>query len=133
MAFFRWFYDDGDPLNPADIESRWRPDCVAVQDSAMVGTAGEFHGYEGLAAVNAEIQESFEIVNWNPVELTELDDGRFLVRLEPTARSHHGVELSFEAGGGWLGHLVTLHDDGRAVRLETYLDEGKAKKAAGLA
>jgi hypothetical protein len=136
LAYFRWFYAV-DPVEvtepqPDLVEARWHPDMVMIQASDMVGTAGEFHGYEGLAQLQVELRESFERIDWNPVDVTETDDGRFLVTLEPDAHSHQGVVISPRTLGGWLGHLMTLHEDGRVVRLETFLDEQKARAAAGL-
>ena len=129
MAFFRWLYA---ATGPEDAESRFHPDVVLVQTQEMIGTAGEFHGYEGLAELTAELEEAFAELEWNPTEATELEDGRFLVLLEPRVVSNQGVDLSVEIAGGWLGHLITMHEDGRVLRLETYLDEAKARRAAGL-
>jgi hypothetical protein len=41
------------------IEERWQPDLVLIQAPEMPGTAGEFHGYEGLAAANRDLLESW--------------------------------------------------------------------------
>jgi hypothetical protein len=132
MAFFRWFYDAGDTDVRTDVEARWDPDLVLIQAPEMAGTAGEFHGYAGLAAVQAELSESFPKIDWNPIDAVEADDGRFLVFLEPKAETNQGLTLDQAVVGGWLGHVITLADDGRVKRLETYLDEEKAREAAGL-
>ena len=132
MAFLRWFYESGDALSPADVEARWHPEMTLIQSPEMPGTAGEFRGYDGLRAVNAEIGESFPKIHWNPQDATELPDGRFLVSLEPTVETSHGLTLDQTVIGGWLGHLITMHEDGRVLRLETYLDQDKARAAAGL-
>ena len=131
-AYFDWFYE-GDPDVRTEFEERWHPDVVLIQASEMLGTAGEFHGYEGVRAVAAELDESFESIEWNPQEVITSGDRRFLVILEPAGRSHHGVEIKQADIGGWLGHVVTLHEDGRVSRLEAYLDESEAREAAGLA
>ena len=131
MAFFRWFYA-GDPSGRADVEARWHPGVVLIQAPEMVDTAGEFHGYDGLAAVQAELAESFPVIRWNPKDAIETPDRRFLVVLDPRAETSQGVVLDQRVVGGWLGHLVTMHQDGRVLRLETYLDEKKAREAAGL-
>lgn len=132
IAFFRWFYDAGDINERADVEARWDPDLVLIQAPEMAGTAGEFHGYEGLAEVTAELRESFATIDWNPIDAVETDDGRFLVSLMPKAETNQGLTLDQAVVGGWLGHVVTFADDGRVKRLETYLEEAKAREAAGL-
>lgn len=131
IAYFRWFYA-GDPVVRSEFEERWHPDVVLIQAPDMPGTAGEFHGWDGILALGVELQESFESVDWNPQQAIAAGDRRFLVILDPTARSQHGVEIKQADVGGWLGHVVTVHEDGRVVRLETFLDEEKAREAAGL-
>ena len=56
LEFWEWFYEPanrGAELSPEErsraVEQRWHPDLVLIQSPEMVGTAGEFHGYEGLA------------------------------------------------------------------------------------
>jgi hypothetical protein len=136
LEFWEWFYEpasQGGAMSAEErrraAEERWQPDLVLIQSAEMPGTAGEFHGYEGLAAVNRELYESWERIDWRPVEVRDLGAGRYLVLLETNGRSRSGVEL----GGrdGEIGHIVTLRD-GKAARLDTYLGWDTARAAAGL-
>jgi ketosteroid isomerase-like protein len=135
LEFWEWFYE---PVNrggdmSADerrraVEERWCPDLVLIQSPEMPGTAGEFHGYDGLAANTRELLESWDQVNFRPDQVHEVSDERYLVLVEASGRGRSsGVAL----GGDWLGHLVTLRD-GRAVRLEVYRGWEAARTAAGL-
>jgi len=112
------------------IEERWQPDLVLIQSAEMPGTAGEFHGYEGLAAANRELYESWERIDWRPVEVQDLGGDRYLVLLDVSARSRSGVELG--GRGGEIGHILTFRD-GKAARLDTHLGWDTARAAAGLA
>jgi hypothetical protein len=136
-AFFDWFYAPGIIAAPTEVgpelaEERWHPDVVVVQAAEVPDTAGEFHGYDGLDALFVELSESIERMEWNPVEITPAGKDRFLVDFDPTLHTPHGMTLSWHQVGSWIGHLVTLHADGRVLRLEAYLDESKAREAAGL-
>lgn len=44
----------------------------------MPGTAGEFHGYEGLAENMRELLESWDHVIWRPREVHDLGRDRYL-------------------------------------------------------
>jgi ketosteroid isomerase-like protein len=134
LEFWEWFYaaaNEGPSMSPEErlraVEERWHPDLVLIQSPEMPGTAGEFHGYEGLAAVNRELYESWETIDWRPREVHELGEGRYLVLLETSGRARlSGLELE----GGEIAHLVTLRD-GKAERL-AYLGWEAARGAAGL-
>jgi hypothetical protein len=100
-----------------------------MQSPEMVGTAREFHGYEGLAAVMRELLESWDEIHWRPDQVHDLGGDRYLVLIEVSGRGRgSGVELD----GDQIGHLVTLRD-GRAERLEVYRGWDTALEAAGLA
>jgi hypothetical protein len=136
LEFWEWFYEaanEGRWMSSEErrraAEERWQPDLVVVQTPDLPDTAGEFHGYEGLAAVNRELFESWESIEWRPVEVEDLGGGRYLVLLETSGRSRSGVELGGRAGD--LGHIVTLRDR-KAARLVTYRGWDAARRAAGL-
>ena len=126
LEFWEWFYE---PLvdDSAAIEERWHPDLVMHQASELPGTAGTFHGYEGLRQVNLEMIEAYKDIRFQPKEATELDDGRWLVLLMISGRGRgSGIELE-----GEIGHLVTLRD-GRASRMDVYMGWDAARQAARL-
>ena len=135
LEFWEWFYE---PVNrgaemSADerrraVEERWHPDLVLIQSPEMPGTAGEFHGYEGLAANTRELLDSWDQVNFRPDQVHVVGDDRYLVLVEASGRGRgSGVHL----GGDWLGHLVTLRE-GKAARLEVYRGWEDAREAAGV-
>jgi ketosteroid isomerase-like protein len=94
----------------------------------MPGTAGEFHGYEGLAANTRELLDSWDQVNFRPDQVHVVGHDRYLVLVEASGRGRvSGVQLS----GDWLGHLVTLRD-GKVARLEVYRGWDAAREAAGI-
>jgi hypothetical protein len=136
LEFWHWFYE---PANEGatwsaeerrrGIGERWHPDLVLMQSPEMVGTAREFHGYEGLAALMRELLESWDTIEWRPEQVHDLGEDRYLVLIEASGRGRgSGVRL----GGDRIGHLITLRD-GRAERLEVYRGWDTAREAAGLA
>jgi ketosteroid isomerase-like protein len=135
LEFWEWFYEvanEGAGWRPEErqraIEERWHPDLVLIQSPEVPGTAGEFHGYEGLAAVNRELLESWEQIDWRPREVHELGEGRYLVLLETSGRARRsGILLE----GGQIGHILTVRD-GKAERMEVYMTWQGAREAAGL-
>jgi hypothetical protein len=136
LEFWEWFYEtgnEGQSWSPEEmreaIEERWHPDLVLIQDPEFPGTAGEFHGYEGLMAANRELLESWESIHWQPREVQDLGGERYLVLVEASARGRgSGIPLE----GGEIGHIVQLRE-GRAERLDTYRGWDAARRAAGLA
>jgi ketosteroid isomerase-like protein len=135
LEFWEWFYEPvnrGAEMSAAErrraVEERWHPDLVLIQAPEMPGTAGEFHGYEGLAANTRELLDSWDQVTFRPDQVHVVADDRYLVLVEASGRGRgSGVLLS----GDWLGHLVTLRD-GKAARLEVYRGWDAARAAAGI-
>jgi ketosteroid isomerase-like protein len=134
LEFWEWFYapaNEGASMSAEEgqraISERWHPDLVLIQSPEMPGTAGEFHGYKGLADVTAELLESWEAMEWQPREVHDLGGDRYLVLVEASGRGRgSGIPLEDE-----IGHIVKLRD-GRAERLDTYLGWDAAREAAGL-
>jgi hypothetical protein len=92
LDFWEWFYvtgNEGKSLSAEEmqlaIEERWHTDLVLIQDPKFPGTAGEFHGYGGLMAVNRELIESWDEIQWQPREVHDLGGDRYLVLIEPSA------------------------------------------------
>jgi hypothetical protein len=135
LDFWEWFYETGNEgaswsaeRMQRAIEERWHPDLVLIQDPEFPGSAGEFHGYEGLMDANRELLESWEEIHWQPREVHDLGGERYLVLVEASGRGRaSGILL---AGRG-IGHIVQLRD-GRAERLDTYLGWDAAREAADL-
>lgn len=135
LEFWEWFYESanrGGEMSAEErlraIEERWHPDLVLIQSPEMPGTAGEFHGYEGLAQNMRELLESWDQVNFRPHEVHVVGENRYLVLLETSGRGRgSGVLLD----GDRIGHLVTLRA-GRAERLEVHRGWDAARQAAGM-
>ena len=135
LEFWEWFYatgNEGKSLSAEEmqraIEERWHPDLVLIQDPKFPGTAGEFHGYEGLTAVNRELIESWDEIQWLPREVHDLGGDRFLVLIEASGLGRGSGLPMNEAE---IGHIVKLRE-GRAERLETYVGWDAAREVAGL-
>lgn len=135
LEFWEWFYEPGNEgaslsaeQRRRAVEERWQPDLVLVQSPEMPGTAGEFHGYEGLAQNMRELLDSWDRIAWRPREVLAAGPDRYLVLIEAGGRGR-GSGVSLE--GHRIAHLVTLRD-GKAVRLETHIGWEAARAAAGL-
>ena len=135
LEFWEWFYEPastGASLSAEDrhraVEERWHPDLVLIQSPEMTGTAGEFHGYEGLGENMRELLESWDEVAWRPREVHVVGPDRYLVLIEAGGRGRgSGVRLD----GHQIAHLVTLRE-GKAERLQTYIGWDTAREATGL-
>jgi ketosteroid isomerase-like protein len=126
LEWFRWFYA-GRLDRPGEMEERWHPDLVINQSEEFPDTQGTFRGYEGISAMNRELQESLEYVIWEPVAVEPLGGERYLVTVKTVGKGRgSGIELE-----GDIGHIVTLRD-GRAQQLDTYLSLDAARAAAAL-
>jgi hypothetical protein len=73
LEFWEWFYEPvnrGGEMSAEErrraVEERWHPDLVLIQSPEMPGTAGEFHGYDGLAENTRELLESWDVVRFRP-------------------------------------------------------------------
>ena len=125
LEYFRWFYA-GRLDRPGEMEDRWHEDLVIHQSPDFLDTEGTFTGYEGLAAMNRELGESWQGLLWEPLEVEPLEEDRYLVLLKVSGRGRgSGIEME-----GEIAHIVTLHD-GRVARLDTYLSADAAREATG--
>jgi ketosteroid isomerase-like protein len=126
LDWFRWFYA-GRINRPGEMEERWHEDLVIHQSPDFPDTQGTFTGYEGLSAMNRELQESLEYVTWEPVAVESLGGDRYLVTVKATGKGRgSGIELE-----GDIGHIVTLRE-GKAERLDAFMRVDAARVAAGL-
>jgi hypothetical protein len=101
-------------------------DVVINQLAEMPGTAGTFHGLEGARAAQAEIAEGLVDLVWQPEQIEQLDDGRWLVLLTGSGRgTSSGVRSE-----GQLGHIARFDEQGRLKRLDVHLGWDEARRAA---
>jgi len=124
--YFRWFYLGGDRGEDATT-ARWHEDMVLNQSPQIFDTSGTFHGYEGLRQMFGELRDSYDLVRWEPEEVVDLGDDRYLVRLKTTMRGRTTqIEMVTE-----LGHLVAMRGD-RVAQMDVYASWEEARQAAGL-
>jgi hypothetical protein len=128
LARFKWLYA-ADARDIGQLRTRWVEDAVILQDPTMPGTAGEFHGYAGIQALDQELRDAFDEVEWDPQEVRQLGDDRYLVLLVARGRgARSGVR--FEEGVQ-IGHIVQLRGR-RFARMETFVGWAPALHAAGV-
>lgn len=125
MQYFTWLYAHADAAGP--FAERWHEEVVMRQSPEVPGTAGTFRGLDGIREAMSELGESYADIAWDPVEVRELGDDRYAIRINVSGKGHgSGIELASE-----LGHLVELRD-GKVFRLDVYMDWESALKAAGI-
>lgn len=123
--YFRWFY--GEIHSAEGIPDRWTEDVVVHQAPDMPGTAQRFEGHEGVRAVGRELTESWSDIEWDPHEVRELGDDRYLVLVQVSARGRSsGIVLEDR-----IAHLITLEGD-RVAGMDVYLSWDAARDAAGV-
>jgi ketosteroid isomerase-like protein len=113
-------------FNDGDVDfALFHPQLRITQTSSLVGTAGTFHGHDGLRRSTEELNEGFEGIRFEPEDYEELDDGRMLVRCRFVGRgTRSGIELDADV---W--HIWTFRDGLLAV-MEIYPSRGRALAAA---
>jgi ketosteroid isomerase-like protein len=113
-------------FNDGDVDySLFHPELEIIQTSSLVGTAGRFHGHEGLRRSTEELLQGFEEVRFEPEDHMELDDGRLLVRCRFVGRgARSGIELDSDV---W--HIWSFRD-GLLSLMEIYPNRRKAFAAA---
>jgi ketosteroid isomerase-like protein len=102
------------------------PDMELVQNSALLGTAGVFHGPDGAERSLGELQEGFDEIRFEPVELIEAGD--FVVAACRFRGRGKSSGAPFDAR---VSHLWTIRE-GVIARLEVFAGKREALRAAGL-
>jgi ketosteroid isomerase-like protein len=118
-------------INSGDVDralGQVARDIEIVTSGAFLDEGAVYRGHEGVREFLEMVNESFDGLLYEPLELIELDDGRVLSLVRVTGRGRgSGVEVEMDAG-----HVWTLRGD-KAVRLEAFADPESARAAAGLA
>jgi ketosteroid isomerase-like protein len=125
---FRAVYARFGDFSPQTLTELYAEDLVIEQTPDLPGTAGTFHGYEGLRALQDELNESYTDILWRPEEVLVAGDSRYLVRVLVTAHgTGSGVPMSAE-----IAHLVTLDERGRLSHIRTFLTWERGREAASI-
>jgi uncharacterized protein len=123
--------EDGyEAINSGDVEralSYLAPDVEVETSGAFLDEGAVYPGHDGVREFLAMVNESFEGLLYEVVELIELGEDRALALLRVSGQGKgSGVDVEMEAA-----HIWTLRGD-MAVRLEAYPDHESARAAAGL-
>jgi ketosteroid isomerase-like protein len=104
------------------------PVTFETPDGGLMGDmAGPFRGAAGFRAGWREWTRAWDSFLWATSDLIDAGDGRVLVLGDSTARmSGTGLEIATKAGA--------VHEvrDGTIVRIDHFLDQDQARRAAGL-
>jgi ketosteroid isomerase-like protein len=111
-----------------DVAEFVHPEIVFARiGSELPGSAGEWHGFDGMRKAAVEYLNVWEDYRFEVERMIDLDD-RVLVLETQTARGRRsGALISQEVGA-----LLTLRD-GLIVRWEYYWERSEALEAAGIA
>lgn len=122
IEFLRRGYDR---YNSGDPDYRlFHPEAVVLQTADLLGTAGEFHGRDGVKACFDELLEGFNPNTFEPQKFEFLDDGGLLVRCLWSGRgAASGVEVD-----GLVWHVFEFRD-GLVSRMEVYASKREATAA----
>ncbi len=122
---FNWAAVGSREVGLEELESVVAPDFES-QMSPEVGDR-TLKGIEELRQFGDALEQDFESFAYNPGEFIETDDGRVVVlgKVGGVARASR-LPLA-----GEFGHIWTL-EDGRATRVEAYLDPKLALSKAGI-
>ena len=107
--------------NPAS--DLFHPDVEIRQTGALIDTAREFHGLEGLVAAGKELGEAFSQILWLAEEWTELN-GWLIVRLNFRATGRgSGLEPDIRVIHAWRA------TDGKISAFHIYASMTEAREA----
>ena len=117
--------DSVEPLKPV-LAELWAEDGAMVTSGQLFPEAGEWPGVQGMLRFARQQMEAFERMWVEPLFFTEAGDNVLVrVRLGGIAR-HTGISMDFE-----VFHVFRFRD-GKVARLEAYVAEEDARRAAGL-
>src|SRR6476659_6498735 len=105
-----------DPAMAEIVPRFFDPEVEVRQMSRMLDTAGEFHGYKGLADSVREVIGPFAALRWVPEEIRAAGDQVAAAVSVSGAGRLSGAPIEIR-----IGHLFTLRD-GRVVRFEVFDD-----------
>jgi ketosteroid isomerase-like protein len=112
-------------MDPAILQF-FDPAIQLHQSESFLGTAGTFHGYEGLVRSARELFETFRDLHWVPIRLIDAGD-QVLATFEARAYGKNS-DVEVKVTGG---HVWTFRD-GRIVAWHVYMDPAQAFEAVGL-
>jgi ketosteroid isomerase-like protein len=116
----------GDPAAAEVLPQLFDPEVELRQMSSMLDTAGDFHGYQGLADAAREILQVTTDIGYVPEEVRAAGDQVATVALVSGTGRLSGAPFESRTG-----QLFTLRN-GRVVRWEAFDDPADAFRAAGL-
>jgi ketosteroid isomerase-like protein len=99
------------------------PEIHLHQMSEIVGTRGEFHGYQGLVDSTRELFEAWSDLGFVAEEIRAAGDKVAVIARAPAIGRASGAAVEWRGG-----HLWTLRD-GRIVRWEVFDDPAQALQA----
>ena len=119
-------------MNRGDVDALLRELDPAIEwhmalQELIGGTAGVYHGHEGVREYLRDMDEAFAEVVLNYTEIRDLGDRLLATGSFRTIGRHSGAAIESPVAA-----LVDYNDDGRATRVLTYLDPEDALEAAGL-
>ena len=107
------------------IAQYWTTDC-SLKPSGLLPESEEVHGHEGIARFLRIQMEGFDPLQAEALEFIDAGD-KVVVPLVLGGKARHtGLDVSFS-----LVHVVHFRD-GKAARLDVFLEKAEALEAAGL-
>jgi ketosteroid isomerase-like protein len=100
---------------------------IELHEDPRFPEAGVYRGLEAVSRYFAQFTENFDEFTFKAEDFIDLGGDRVLILFRLRTRGS-GSGATVEARPGWI---YTIRD-GKAVRIETYLDRGEALAAAGL-
>jgi uncharacterized protein len=118
-----WIRNDSGVMEAFDPEIEVHPD----PEAHWVGVDKTYRGHKGLVEYMAAVYEAFEDYRPEVEEFLEVDDKVVTLAIEHGRGRGSGADVQ----AARTAHVWTLRD-GKAVRLDLYLDRDRALEAVGL-
>jgi ketosteroid isomerase-like protein len=118
-----WIRNDPGVMEAFDPEIEVHPD----PEAHWVGVDKTYRGHEGLVEYMAAVYEAFEDYRPEVEEFLDVDDKVVTLAIEHGRGRGSGADVQ----AARTAHVWTMRD-GKAIRLDLYLDRDRALEAVGL-
>jgi ketosteroid isomerase-like protein len=118
-----WIRNDPGVMEAFDPEIEVHPD----PEAHWVGVDKTYRGHEGLVEYMAAVYEAFEDYRPEVEEFLDVDDKVITLAIEHGRGRGSGADVQ----AARTAHVWTMRD-GKAIRLDLYLDRDRALEAVGL-
>jgi len=108
-------------LQYLDADVEWHPPRESMEP-------GIYRGHDGVRDYLGRLAEIFEEAHVEPLEVVDVDDEHVIAVIRVVARNEHSA-MEIHADWAWL---ITVGENKKGIRVDTFTDKAQALEAVGL-